>query len=221
MAKKGSWWLMYGLVFGLVLLTISVVVMFYISKTTTPDDYVCMPKQTFQKMTEREPEREAQLGTHGQEQQQAQVTFYQTGVRDRKVLSDPLYPPLNRTDRTTFESVVAQTDARNMNVPSNDIGDTFRLVGYLTNDDAHKDVGGNHWKLMAREKNRHESEFYIIPTNKNYDVKVALTQDVVSGTRLRDIYSIPTTITFNSPMLNDTPYKVVEIPKTSFSDRYF
>ena len=141
--------------------------------------------------------------------------------RDRKVIDDPLYPPLNRTDRYTFESTVAQTNARNINVPTTDMGDTYRLVGYLTCKDQNKDAGGNNWKLMAREVNRNECDFYIIPTNKDYDVKVPLTPDVVTGTRLRDIYTIPKELTFNSPMLNQTSYDFIELPKTKFDPRYF
>ncbi len=141
--------------------------------------------------------------------------------RDRKVIDDPLYPPLNRTDRYTFESTVAQTNARNINVPTTDVGDTYRLVGYLTCKDPNKDAGGNNWKLMAREVNRNECDFYIIPTNKDYDVKVPLTPDVVTNIRLRDIYTIPNQLTFNSPMLNQTPYDFIELPKTKFDPRYF
>lgn len=141
--------------------------------------------------------------------------------RDRKVIDDPLYPPLNRTDRYTFESIVAQTDARNINIPTTDIGDSYRLVGYIVSKDQNKDAGGNNWKLMAREVNRNECDFYIIPTNKDYDVKVPLTPDVVTGIRLRDIYTIPNQLAFNSPMLNQTPYDFIELPKTKFDPRYY
>lgn len=144
-----------------------------------------------------------------------------TEYRDRRVINDPLYPPLNRSDRQTFESNVFQTQARNINVPTRDMYDSFRLVGYLTCKDDKKDAGGNHWKLMARQKNRHESEFYMIPTNKDYDVKVPLTSDVVVGTNLRDIYTIPNVLSFRSPMLNQSPYDFVELPKTSFQDSQY
>ena len=144
-----------------------------------------------------------------------------TEIRDQRVISDPLYPPLNRTDKHTFEQVALQTSVRNINVPTADMGDSYRLVGYLTCKDPYKDAGGNNWKLLARQKNRHESDFYMIPTNKDYDVKVPLTPEVVVGTRLRDVYTIPNELTFNSPMLNKTPYDFIEIPKTSFADRYY
>jgi hypothetical protein len=91
-------------------------------------------------------------------------------------------------------------------------------VGYLTSKDAtSSDSGGNNWKLFARQKDRHSAEFYIIPANNNYDIKVMLTDDVVKGTRLRDTYTIPNELSFNNPLLNKTPYEFVEIPKTDFT----
>lgn len=142
-------------------------------------------------------------------------------TRDLRVLNDPLYPPLNRTDSQTFQRIVNESRALNVNVPTNLSDDTFHLVGYLsTNTTISQDVGGNNWKLMAREVNRNESEFYIIPTNTNYSIKIPLTPDIFVGEKIRDIYSIPTEVRFNSPLLNRTPYVFVEIPKTKFQKYY-
>jgi hypothetical protein len=155
---------------------------------------------------------------HKVKQQQRYVEDAET--RDRQVLADPLYPPLNRTDRRTFESVVHETNKRNINIPVKDIGDTYRLVGYIINKDAQKDAGGNNWKLMARQKDRNEAEFYMIPTNRDFDVKVPLTPEVFVGQRFKDVYTIPKDVQFNSPMLNKSAYEFVELPKTSFADPY-
>jgi len=139
--------------------------------------------------------------------------------RDRRVLEDPLQPPLNRAETQTHQNMVSEVKHRNMYVPSAERPtDQFRLVGYLTSKDhTAKDAGGNHWKLFARQKDRHSSEFYIVPTNNNYDIKIAITDDIVKGVRLRDLYTIPNEISFNTPMLNTTPYEFVEIPKTDFT----
>ena len=140
-----------------------------------------------------------------------------TDLRDRLVLNDPLYPPLNRTNSNTFEATRVIPRVRNQSSM-----DTFHLVGYLTSsDEITKDNGGNSWKLMARQKDRNESEFYIIPTNNNYSIKIPITQDIVIGERLRDIYSIPKELRFNSPLLNRTPYEFIEIPKTDFSSETY
>lgn len=142
--------------------------------------------------------------------------------RDYRVLNDPLYPPLNRTDARTFSDVVDNTRARNFNVPTNDTGDTYRVVGYLVSQESKQDVGGNNWKLMARQKDRNTSDFYMVPANNNYDVKIPISDNMTVGTRLRDIYTIPNQVEFNSPMLNKGPYEFVENPKTDFTSvNYF
>jgi hypothetical protein len=104
-----------------------------------------------------------------------------------------------------------------MYIRTNDVGDTYRLVGYVTNNSDDKDTGNNNWKLFARQKDRHISEFYMKPTDNNNDVKVPITDDIIVGDRLRDIYNIPQQITFKSPMFNKDPYNVVEVPKADLS----
>jgi hypothetical protein len=140
-----------------------------------------------------------------------------TVIRDRKVLHDPLYPPLNRSDNKTHTELANNIANRNMYIRTNDMGDTYRLVGYVTNNSDDKDVGNNNWKLFARQKDRHISEFYMKPTDNNNDVKVPITDDIIIGDRLRDIYNIPQQITFKSPMFNKDPYNVVEVPKADLS----
>ena len=140
-----------------------------------------------------------------------------TVVRDRKVLEDQLYPPLNRSDNRTHTELVNNITNRNMYIRTNDINDTYRLVGYVTNNSDEKDTGNNNWKLFARQKDRNISEFYMKPTDNNNDVKVPITDDIVVGERLRDIYNIPNQLTFKSPMFNKDPYNVVEVPKADLS----
>lgn len=187
-------------------------------KEECPKGFVCTPK------------------THQSQQiqqiQQVQQTHYQkrdpleqTSMRDKRVLEDQLYPPLNRTDALTFDSVVRESRNRNINVPTNNTWDSYRLVGYIKSKQVDqeyrqplKDAGGNSWKLMARQKDRNESDFYLVPTNNNYDIKVPLTPDVFVGQRFKDVYTIPKEVQFKSPMLNTEPYEFVELPKTDFID---
>lgn len=119
--------------------------------------------------------------------------------RDRKVLDDPLYPPLNRMTNQPLDS--------------------FRLVGYIKSNEQQKDVGDNNWKLFGRMKNRHEVELYIVPTNNNQDIKVPLTRDVVSP-KIADLYTLPDALTIKSPMLHPTPYQVIELPRSQFDPQY-
>jgi hypothetical protein len=110
-----------------------------------------------------------------------------------------------------------------MYIQTNSINDKYRLVAYVTNNAEEKDVGNNNWKLFARQKDRNISDFYMKPTDNNNDMKVPITDDIVVGDRLRDIYNIPKQITFNSPLFNKAPYNIVEIPKADLinhSDEY-
>lgn len=144
-------------------------------------------------------------------------------VRDRQVIYDQLYPPLNRTDRITFDTVAYETNQRNINIPTNinAMNDSYRMVGYIvTTDENKKDIGGGTWKVMGKNKNRNQSEFYLVPTDRNSEVKIPITDDIVVGTKIRDIYNIPNNINFNSPFLSSTPYQFVELPKTDWQGDY-
>lgn len=137
--------------------------------------------------------------------------------RDYRVLYDQLHPPLNRTTSDIHDSIVQKINTRDLYVPTKIHEDRYRQVGYLINKDDKEDKGGNTWKLFALEKDRNNSEFYIIPSNRNYDIKINLSNEIVVGNKLRDIYSIPNELKFNSPLLNETPYEFVELPKTDFT----
>ena len=116
--------------------------------------------------------------------------------RDRAVINDPLYPPLNRAPR--------------MHSPE----DTFRFLGYLINKMDREDS----WKLFGREKQRNQGEYYVASTNKNSDLKIMLTADMVVGPkRLRDIYDIPDELTIKHPLFAPTPYTVVVNPNADLT----
>jgi ribosome-binding ATPase YchF (GTP1/OBG family) len=141
--------------------------------------------------------------------------------RDVRVLKDPLYPALNRSEKDVHNSVVNAIDKKQLYNTTREFTDTYRMVAYVTNVDDKKDSGGNVWKLMARQKNRNQADFYLIPANNNYDMKIMLNNDILVGNeKLRDIYTIPNVLNFKSPLLNDTPYEVTEIPMTDFTNSY-
>lgn len=140
--------------------------------------------------------------------------------RDRRVLNDPLYPALNRSEFDIHNSVVEQIQKKNLYNTTQDFTDRFRLVGYVTNQDENKDSGGNTWKLMARQKDKNRGEFFLIPANNNYDMKIMLNNDMLTGEKLRDIYTIPKQLSFKTPLLNETPYEVTEIPMNDFTNSY-
>lgn len=172
------------------------------SKFDSNDDKICMTQNQFENLTKKN---------------NPYVTKNDTIVRDYRVIKDDLFPPVNRSDTVNHTNLTNNILNRSMYINTNNVNDTFRLVGYVTCNDIKKDTGNNNWKLFGRQKDRHFSEFYITPTNNNNDVKIFLTDDIVVGDRIRDMYAIPNTINFKSPLLNETPYQVVEIPKQDIS----
>ena len=93
-------------------------------------------------------------------------------------------------------------------------------MAYVTNQDVNKDSGGNTWKLLGRQKDKNQCEFFMIPANNNYDMKIMLNNDILVGEKLRDIYSIPKQLSFKTPLLNESPYEVTEIPMNDFTNNY-
>lgn len=145
------------------------------------------------------------------QQQQPPADASPVEIRDRRVLSDPLYPPLQRTHAPVAQRFQHMVEARSVGVPTRPRDDTYRLVGYVVNSRNKEDV----WKLFARarEARRGEGDFYVTPSNRNQDIKVALdpTTDVVTP-RLRDLYTLPSEVTFKHPMFEpDVPYTIVEL----------
>jgi hypothetical protein len=118
----------------------------------------------------------------------------------------------------THSSLETAVKQRNLYVPTRENSDEYRLIGYMVNNDTvRKDQGGNSWKLFARQKDRKTSDFYMVPSNNNYDVKIPISDDMVAGRyKIRDVYDIPNEVQFKSPMLNETPYTFVALPKSDF-----
>lgn len=145
---------------------------------------------------------------------------YNSKERDVRVLYDPLYPPENRTDSVNYDIMRREISNRNFYVPTNNYRDNYRQVGYLSNRvGSESDSGGNVWKLMARQRaDNNRSEFYIIPSNNYSDIKIFLTDDIVKGRRLRDIYDIPNEINFDTPLLSSSPYTFTELPKNDWNN---
>jgi hypothetical protein len=150
--------------------------------------------------------------------QNAMMNPYAARKHDENVLYDQLYPPTNRTDASTYNNMDVQVRNRNMYVPTRASTDDYRMVGYLVSQEGN-DSGGNNWKLFARQKNNNNADFYMVPANNNYDIKIPISNDIVVGKeKLRDVYTIPNEIQFNSPMLNKDSYTFIELPKTDLSD---
>lgn len=236
MAKKqtyGPIFVAFGGFLLAVLLMVSVYFMFQQSKvanhpsseitSATPvekedSDKVCLPRSAYEKLI-AQPQQPIQSTPLPQPPVTTERESGGTQERDYRVLSDPLYPPLNRVDSATYNMLQRNIQQRNILVPTSvrETNDTYRLVGYLVNKDGDVDTGGNNWKLMARMKDKNTADFYMIPANKNYDMKINVTDEIVDGQRLRDIYTIPNQVKFKTPLLNDSPYDFVEVEKSDLT----
>ena len=138
-------------------------------------------------------------------------------IRDQSVISNPLYPPLGRTERPVFDRI-----GTSFNIQTRGTDDTFRLVGYLVNKTT-QDLGENVWQLFGRQKYRGASqgEFYVIPSHGDKkNMKIQLTDDIFVGEKIRDIYALPKKVTINSPFFSQDEYDVIELPKTDFTGPY-
>ena len=138
--------------------------------------------------------------------------------RDMRVLTDPLYPALNRTDNTTFNGVADYTQRRIINVPTYTSNDSYRMIGYMINED---DETSKRWKLFGRMKDRNRGEFYMVPVDRTLDMKVQITDSMVIGTdKMRDVDTIPKEVQFDNKLLAETPYSFVELPKGDIGEMY-
>lgn len=171
-----------------------------------PAGNVCLPHKEFERITSSMAPSSAALPFISQPSY--------TRDRDMRVLDDPLYPALNRTNRDAFEGVVEQTMKRNFNMPTQRYYDSYRLVGYMSNDD---DELGK-WKVFGRQKDRNRGDFYMVPVNKQHDMKIQITDTMVVGEKLRDIDTLPNIVKFSSPLLATTPYTFTELPKADLTD---
>lgn len=205
-----------GIAVTLIFLIICVAAMYMYSvsiKASDEKDEVCMSKAMYDKLTSAPTVVYKEKVVNVPIVYPSHDTADVVENRDRRVVEDDLYPAVNRTSAHLFRDFHVHKDV--FNIPTQHGSDTYRLVGYLKND---SDPNGT-WKLFGRDKDRNRGEFYIIPTNNINDIKIQITDSVISGReKLRSLDTIPDTLTFNSPLLSKTPYTFVELPKGDLTD---
>lgn len=136
------------------------------------------------------------------------------GMRDRRVVYDDFYPPYGRSAAYNYDP---RFIGRVTNLPTQaGAADTYRLVGYLNNPSASVPT----WKVFGRQRDRNRADFYMTPAYAGYDMKLQITDEIVVGRdKFRDLDTIPSQVTFSSPMLeSSSPYTFVELPKSDLRD---
>jgi hypothetical protein len=140
--------------------------------------------------------------------------------RDLNVLLNPIYPPLARVERPIFDNLIRM----NFGQATRGSEDTFRLMGYLLNTNKNDaDMGGNVWKLFGRQTYKGSSigEYYVSPVNDHTsDMKIYLKNEMMPKDKIRDIYSLPTEVHFESPFFSKNAYTVNELPKSDLNSNY-
>ena len=141
--------------------------------------------------------------------------------RDRAVVDDTLYPPIDRMTRPIADEYLKYKLNGIFGDNTRGAPDTFRLVAYLINSADRADK----WNVFGRQKYRgsNQGEYYAIQQCNSHGpcTKIMLNNDIVVGDQLRDYYNLPSTITFKSPALSDTPYDVIQLKTTIDYSPYF
>lgn len=201
-----------------VTLVLLVSLYFHINMSKKDDEKVCLRLDEYQRLV-KDTAKSSVISTPTHVYAQRPPIIGEE--RDRRVLDDQLFPSTNRSESAVHTSVVQQIAKKNLYNNTQEFTDRYRLVAYVTNPSEKKDAGGNNWKLFARQKNKNQGDFYMIPTDKTVDMKIMINNDIVTGSdKLRDIYTIPKNLQFNSPLLNETTYEVTELPMNDFTDSY-
>lgn len=119
-------------------------------------------------------------------------------MRDRAVVDDPLYPPLNRNSLSPHDS--------------------YRMVGYLVGEESKDDV----WQLFGRQVNNTRSQFYVRPTDRNIDMKIPLQDEDFRNPRfrLRDIDNLPEVTSIDNPIFTSSSYRIFSNPNSDFNSLY-
>ena len=208
--------ILIGLLFFVTLVLL--VSLYFHTKNNKDDEKICLRLDEYHKLVKDTAKSNVCSTTNYVPTQRPPVTSEE---RDRRVLDDQLFPSTNRSESAVHTSVVQQIANKNLYTNTQEFTDRYRLVAYVTNPSEKKDAGGNNWKLFARQKNKNQGDFYMIPTDKTVDMKIMINNDIVTGSdKLRDIYTIPKNLNFNSPLLNETTYEVTELPMNDFTDSY-
>jgi|AntDeeMetagen134_2_1112570.scaffolds.fasta_scaffold14026_1 hypothetical protein len=121
--------------------------------------------------------------------------IFDTHERDKLVLNNAFVPMLNRSSLP-----------RGM--------DSYRMIGYLVGEEQSNEK----WQLFGRESMANNGEFYVRPTDRNTEMKITLTNDMMPNIRhrLRKVDDLPENIIIDHPLFDTQTYKVVAAPYNYF-----
>jgi hypothetical protein len=122
-------------------------------------------------------------------------------LRDRRVVNDYLYPPINRTERPLFDSLMNRTNRplfdglinnNFFNYPTRGSLDTYRQIGI-----GRSEKSGKIFYLFGRQKYNGSSlgEYYLLSSDKHSGMqfKIPITRNII-----KDYYNIPDKLIFDN-----------------------
>lgn len=133
--------------------------------------------------------------------------------RDRRVINDPLYPMINRTDRPTFDYLIRHptfhgipTRYRNQ--------DTYRPIAVAK-------INNDFYNLMGRRSNPNSSkgDYYLSSLDKHKNIKIPLVDDR-NNPLIKDFDNIPETLDINYGILNGSTLEIQELKNADLTSGY-
>lgn len=140
--------------------------------------------------------------------------------RDTAVVTNPLYPPLNRVPKPMATDYLRYKREGVFDYPTRNGNDTYKLMAYLINSTDKTDK----WNVYGRQKyaGSSQGEFYATQQCiQNTCTKIEITKDIIVGNYINDYYNLPNILTFNSPLFSTEPYDVVQLKTANGQSIYF
>jgi hypothetical protein len=141
--------------------------------------------------------------------------------RDHRVINDPLYPLINRTDRPTFDYLIRNPIIRGIPTRYNDNLDTLRPIAI-----ARLHVDGLNPKselyyLLGRRTSRNSSkgEYYLWSANDNNRIKIPLTDDR-NNPIIKDFDNLPEQIEITNGVFAGSVLDIQELKNADLTSPY-
>ena len=141
--------------------------------------------------------------------------------RDRRVISDPLYPIINRTDRPTFDYLIRNPSIRGIMTRYDDNLDTHRPIaiaklntgGVISKSDLYYLFG------KRKSKNSSKGDYYLWAPNINNQIKIPLVDDR-NNPLIKDFDNIPSLLKIKDGIFAGATVEIQELNNADLISQY-
>lgn len=141
--------------------------------------------------------------------------------RDRRVINDPLYPIINRSDRPTFDYLIKNPTIKGIMTRYDDNLDTPRPIAI-----ARLNINGFNstselYYLFGKRRSRNSSkgEYYLWAPNNNNQIKIPLVDDR-NNPLIKDFDNLPTTLTIKDGIFANATLEIQELKNADLNSPY-